>query len=136
MCCQRDYRPGYRKRLHVIGNEEADGVAWVVEIVDIQTTESVHTDKHTHTQTHTHTHTHTKWTNGQMLSPPRLSTSTLRSVAEIAPLASRDRVSMCYVESWGQRYNLPGAWPESSKDTDNEAALGLDTKAHTYPSVA
>ena len=36
--------------------------------------------------THTHTHTHTKWTNGQMLSPPRLSTSTLRSVAEIAPL--------------------------------------------------
>ena len=74
--------------------------------------------------------------NGQMLSPSRLSTSTLRSVAEITPPASRDRASVRYVESWGQRYNPPGAWPESSRGTDNGAALGLNTKAYTYPSAA
>ena len=39
-----------------------------------------------HTHTHTHTHTHKMDKNGQMLSPPRLSTSPLRSVAEIASL--------------------------------------------------
>ena len=88
---------------------------------------------YTCTRTCVHTHTHT---NGQMLSPPRLSTSTLRSVAEIASPASRDRASMRYMESWGQRYNPPRAWPESSKGTDNGTALGLDTKTHTYPSAA
>ena len=41
-------------------------------------------------------------------------TSTLRSVAEIALPASRDRASMRYVEAYVQRYNPPGAWPESS----------------------
>ena len=64
-----------------------------------------------------------------MLSPPRLSTSTLRLVAKIAPPASRDRASMRYGKSWGQRYNPHGAWPESSRGTDNGPALGLDTKA-------
>ena len=74
-----------------------------------------------------HAYIHTSYgdTNvvGQMLSPPRLLTSTLRSVAEIASPASRGRASMSYVESWGQRYNPPGAWPESSRGTDNGAAL-------------
>ena len=79
------------------------------------------------------TRTHT---NGQMLSPPNVSTSTLRSVAEIAPPVSRDRAYMRYVESWRQCYNPPGAWPESSRGTKNGAALRLDTKAHTYPSAA
>ena len=29
----------------------------------------------------------------------------------------------------GQRYNPPGAWPESSRGTDYSAAFGLDSKA-------
>ena len=43
---------------------------------------------------------------------------------------------MRYVGFWGQRYNPPGSWPESSRGTDNGAALGLDTKAHTYDVTA
>ena len=36
---------------------------------------------------------------------------------------------MCYIEAKGQR-NPPGAWPKSSRVTDNGRALGLDTKTH------
>ena len=32
--------------------------------------------------------------------------------------------------------NPTGAWPESTKGTDYDAALGLDTKAHMCPSTA
>ena len=49
---------------------------------------------------------------------------------EIAPLASSDRVSMCFVEAYGHGYNPPGAWPGSSRSTDYGAALRLDTEAH------
>ena len=48
---------------------------------------------------------------------------------DVALPASRDRASMRYVESWGQRYNPPVAWSESSRGTDNGTVLGLDVKA-------
>ena len=33
------------------------------------------------------------------------------------------------VEAYGQRYNPPGPWPESSRGTGYGTALRLDTKA-------
>ena len=71
---------------------------------------------------------------GQMLSPPRHSTS-IESVMEIAPLPLETRPSCATWRLKGQCYNPPGVWPQSSRDTDYGAALGLDAKTHTYPSA-
>ena len=71
------------------------------------------------------THTHTQNV-GQMLS---LSTSTLRSVAEISPLPQTGLHVLRGV--LGPMLQSTWSLPESFRGTDNGAALGQDTKAHS-----
>ena len=68
-----------------------------------------------------HTHAHTrKSKNGQTLSPPSHSKSNLKVSSGDTSPASRDKVSMSYVETYDQRYNPHGAWPETFRCTKTQ----------------